>query len=95
MIIAFERYLAVCHPFKHNNFTRKKIVLFFAVIYFMAAFINSTAALEVSYLFDPKEIRSKYDSTMTGVQTECDSTFRKFSLNVIEPWGVVVSLKFY
>ena len=48
VIIAFERYLAVCHPFKHGNFTRKKIILFFAVIYFMAAFINSTAAFEVS-----------------------------------------------
>ena len=48
VIIAFERYLAVCHPFKHSNFTRRKIVLVFAVIYFMAAFINSTAAFEVS-----------------------------------------------
>ena len=47
--IAAERYLAVCQPFKHSNFTKRKIVLFFILIYFMAAFINSTAAFEVSF----------------------------------------------
>ena len=48
--IAAERYLAVCQPFKHNEFTTRKVLLFYVVIYFMAAFINSTAALEVSSL---------------------------------------------
>ena len=48
--IAAERYLAVCQPFKHNNFTKRKALLFFVIIYFMAAFINFSSAFEVSCL---------------------------------------------
>ena len=48
MTIAAERYLAVCQPFKHNEFTIRKVLLFYVLIYFMAVFINSTAAFEVS-----------------------------------------------
>ena len=51
MTIAAERYMAVCQPFKHNEFTKRKVLVFFVIIYFMAAFINSTAAFEVSYIF--------------------------------------------
>ena len=49
MTIAFERYLAVCQPFKHNEFTIRKILPFYVLIYFQAAFFNSTAAFEVRY----------------------------------------------
>ena len=49
MTIAAERYLAVCQPFKHNEFTKRKVLLFFALIYFMAVFINFSAAFEVSW----------------------------------------------
>ena len=49
MTIAFQRYLAVCQPFKHNEFTIRKILPFYVLIYFQAAFFNSTAAFEVSY----------------------------------------------
>ena len=52
--IAAERYLAVCQPFKHNEFTIRKVLLFYVVIYFMAVFINSTAAFEVSLKVEVK-----------------------------------------
>ena len=46
--IAFERYLAVCQPFKHSNFTRGKIVKMFVLIYIIALLLPSIAAFEVS-----------------------------------------------
>ena len=48
MTIAFERYLAVCHPFKHGNFTRSKIMKMFVLIYMMSLVLPSIAAFEVS-----------------------------------------------
>ena len=48
MTIAFERYLAVCHPFKHSNFTKRKVQRIFILIYIMAVVLESFAALEVS-----------------------------------------------
>ena len=50
MTIATERYLAVCHPFKHSNFTEKKIPLIFALIYVMSFLLNSITAVEVSVI---------------------------------------------
>ena len=55
MTIAAERYLAVCQPFKHNEFTIRKLLLFYVLIYFMAVFINSIAAFEVSLLYTQVE----------------------------------------
>ena len=46
--IAFERYLAVCHPFKHSNFTRSKIMKIYVLIYMMSLVLPSIAAFEVS-----------------------------------------------
>ena len=51
MTIAAERYLAVCHPFKHNEFTERKIVLVFALIYVMSILLNSITTVEVSVSF--------------------------------------------
>ena len=48
MTIAAERYLAVCQPFKHSNFTRGKIVKLFVLIYIVALLLPSIAAFEVS-----------------------------------------------
>ena len=50
MTIAAERYLAVCHPFKHSNFTEKKILLIFALIYIMSFLLNSITTVEVSII---------------------------------------------
>ena len=35
VFISAERYLAVCHPFKYNNLTTKKIIMILVGIYFM------------------------------------------------------------
>ena len=50
VIIAAERYLAVCQPFKHNEFTKRKIVLCYVLIYFCAIIFNFTTAFDVSYI---------------------------------------------
>ena len=50
MTIAAERYLAVCHPFKHSNFTEKKILLIFALINIMSFLLNSITTVEVSII---------------------------------------------
>ena len=47
MTIATERYLAVCQPFKHSNFTRGRIALIFCLIYVLAFPICSLAAFQV------------------------------------------------
>ena len=49
MTIAAERYVAVCQPFKHSELTKRKVLLFFVIIYFMAVFIKFSAAFEVSW----------------------------------------------
>ena len=46
--IAFERYLAVCQPFKHSNFTRRKIAKILVLIYIVALLLPSIVAFEVS-----------------------------------------------
>ena len=48
VVIATERYLAVCQPFKHNNFTRGRVLVIFGLIYITAVLLNSIAAFEVS-----------------------------------------------
>ena len=48
MIIAAERYLAVCRPLKHNSFTKGRIALIFVLIYIMAVLLPSIAIFEVS-----------------------------------------------
>ena len=35
VFISAERYLAVCHPFKYNNLTTKRIILILVAIYIM------------------------------------------------------------
>ena len=50
MTIATERYLAVCHPFKHSNLTERKILLIFALIYIMSFLLNSITTVEVSVI---------------------------------------------
>ena len=52
VVIAAERYLAVCQPFKHNNFTKRKIHRIFVLIYVMAILLESFAAFEVSESVD-------------------------------------------
>ena len=52
VVIATERYLAVCHPFKHKKFTRGRVLVIFGLIYITAVFLNSIAAFEVSYILD-------------------------------------------
>ena len=51
MTIAAERYLAVCQPFKHNNFTRKKAFCIFFYFYIFALFFTGIATFEVSHCF--------------------------------------------
>ena len=50
VVIAVERYLAVCQPFKHNELTKKKAVFFFVLIYIAAIIFNFTTAFDVSYI---------------------------------------------
>ena len=50
MTIAAERYLAVCQPFKHNEFTKRKILLIFALIYVMSFLLNSITSVVVSVI---------------------------------------------
>ena len=49
-MIAAERYLAVCQPFKHCEFTKRKIVLCYVLIYLGAMIFNFTTAFDVSYI---------------------------------------------
>ena len=45
--IAAERYLAVCQPFKHNNFTRGRVLIIFGLIYVLACPLCTGAAFQV------------------------------------------------
>ena len=45
--IAAERYLAVCRPFKHCEFTRDKIVQIWVSFYIMTVILNFSTAFEV------------------------------------------------
>ena len=47
MLIAAERYLAVCHDFKHGYFTKSKIVAVFCLIYIAGIICNIVSALQV------------------------------------------------
>ena len=47
VVIAAERYLAVCQPFKHNNFTRGRVLVIFSLIYITAVLLKSIATFEV------------------------------------------------
>ena len=48
--IASERYLAVCVPFKHAHFTRRKVLLTFSLIYIMAIIFSFLVAFQVGSL---------------------------------------------
>ena len=45
--IAAERYLAVCRPFKHNDFTRGRVTVIFGLIYVLACPLCTGAAFQV------------------------------------------------
>ena len=47
VVIAAERYLAVCGPFKHNEFTRYRIVRIWVSFYIMTVILNFSTAFEV------------------------------------------------
>ena len=48
MTIAAERYLAVCHPFKHAYFTKSKTVMVLSLIYFVGIICNGGSAFQVN-----------------------------------------------
>ena len=50
MAIASERYLAVCMPFKHAHFTRRKVLIIFSLIYIMAIIFSFLVAFQVGSL---------------------------------------------
>ena len=47
--IAAERYLAVCQPFKHSGFTKRKVVGIFIFMYVMGIPCTSLAGLGVIF----------------------------------------------
>ena len=47
MTIAAERYLAVCKPFKHNGFTKQKVIGIFVLMYAMGIPCTSLAGFGV------------------------------------------------
>ena len=48
MTIAYERYLAVCVPFKHAHFTRRKVLITFCLIYIMSIMFSFLVLFQVS-----------------------------------------------
>ena len=50
MTIAVERYLAVCQPFKHSGFTKRKVVRILILIYVLGIFWSSVGAFQVTFL---------------------------------------------
>ena len=48
VVIAAERYLAVCKPFKHGEFTERKTVKIILLIYFVGIILSFPAAFQVS-----------------------------------------------
>ena len=69
MLIALERYLAVCHPFKHANYTRRRIYASFVAIHILAIVCSIACAFQVSadllYLLE-FSIKSMHTSRMRG-----------------------------
>ena len=52
--IAYERYLAVCVPFKHAHFTRHKVLVTFIFNYIMAIIYSFLVLFQVgSACFSP------------------------------------------
>ena len=68
MTIASERYLAVCQPFKHNNFTKSRVTMVFVLIYLMGVVCTAGAAFQVLSL---PCLHSPYS---TGL-TKCHSVY--------------------
>ncbi len=46
VIIAAERYLAVCLPFRHTDFTKGRVIIILAVIYFLCPICTAGAAFQ-------------------------------------------------
>ena len=50
VIIAVERYLAVCQPFKHSNFTKSTVYKSFIVNYILSLIFNFGSCFQVSLM---------------------------------------------
>ena len=51
--LAFERFLAVCYPFKHKDFTRRRLFMVFFIIYIYSFFASSGSYMQ-THLVDGK-----------------------------------------
>ena len=54
VVIAAERYLAVCQPFKHNNFRKVTIIKIYFIIYVITVILTSIFLFQVSEVFNLK-----------------------------------------
>ena len=77
MTIASERYLAVCQPFKHNNFTKSRVTMVFILIYLMGVVCTAGAAFQVFVLQHYK----------TSLST---SELKTLLLTAYEVWGKIL-----
>ena len=79
--IASERYLAVCQPFKHGNFTKSKVLLSFGLNYLLGMVCTAGAAFQVCVygsrvtcvLQDQGVGKSKSSQYLWNLHQICDS----------------------
>ena len=52
VLIAIERYIAVIHPLKHNDFTKGKLFIIIAIVYITACIVLFTGFMQVRSLYN-------------------------------------------
>ena len=83
--IAAERYLAVCQPFKHSGFTKRKAVCIFILVYLMGIPCTSLAAFQV--IISNKDSLLLVISGARDLGTGCVGTImiNRLSVDTVKP----------
>lgn len=76
MTIAAERYLAVCHPFKHAYFTKSKTVMVLSLIYVLGIICNGGSAFQVNIALPVVEILHVVMNPEFTRQIRCPTHFK-------------------
>ena len=79
VIIAYERFLAVCHPFKHQDFTKTKAYIAILIGYPLSVIVTTGAYVQVSFC----NINILLSCLMSLPQTGGESNIRSCITNVL------------